>query len=88
MTIKECVKKYGWNISCELPRIVRRADVDVDFINTEGSEDETQFTLSEYGTNAATEELNTLFADFCKDEHIKANTVTSVTIVGAYEEAV
>ena len=88
MTIKRYIKEAGWNISCELPRIVRKVDVDVSFVNTDGSKDETQFTLSEYGTNAATEELNTLFADFCKDEHIKANTVTSVTIVGAYEEAV
>lgn len=38
----------------------------IGFINSDGREDETQFDVCE---DTAAEELKTLFADFCKENH-------------------
>lgn len=80
MLIKDCIKKKGWQT--EVTGSLKRCQtVDVDFVNTEGKEDETQFTITGAGTNKGIEELSKLFSEFCKENGLKNNTVISVTII-------
>lgn len=76
MTIKEYIKKIGWQFECET-KPCRYMNVDVSFLNNEKVEDETQFSIRAYDSD----ELNQLFANFCKENGFKRNTVTCVTIV-------
>ena len=75
MTVKECIKKHGWNV----PENPKKAwNVDIGFINSEsGNEDETEFSICAY----ADDELSDLFTDFCKENKIADNTVIYVTVV-------
>ena len=76
MTIKEYIIKNGWQYECET-KPCRYMNVDVNFLNNEKSEDETQFSIRAYDV----EELDQLFNDFCKENGFNRNTVTCVTIV-------
>lgn len=76
MTSKEYIKKNGWQVDCET-KPCRYMNVDVNFLNNEKAEDETQFSIRAYDV----EELDQLFNDFCKENGLKKNTVTCVTIV-------
>lgn len=76
MTSKEYIKKNGWQVDCET-KPCRYMNVDVNFLNNEKAEDETQFSIRAYDV----EELDQLFNDFCKENGFKKNTVTCVTIV-------
>ncbi len=82
MTIKQCIKKNGWNLECELPIGYRAVDVDVAFTNN-GSADETQFTLQGFHDTEISK-LDELYTGFCKCENIPRNTVVSVSVVNAY----
>ena len=75
MTIKQYIKKYGWNLECK-SKICWAMNVNIGFSN-EGQDDETQFSIEAYDVD----ELNNLFADFCKENGFKQNTVTYITIV-------
>lgn len=79
MNIKECIKKNG--LQTEVNELKRYQTVDVSFINSDGNEDETEFDVSFMGTKAGEDELSQLFADFCKENKFKTNTVLSVTVV-------
>lgn len=79
MNIKECIKKNGLQI--EVDTLKRCQTVDVSFINSDGIEDETEFDVSFVNTKAGEQELSQLFADFCKENHFKSNTVFAVTVV-------
>lgn len=84
MTIKEFIKKKGWNIECET-KPCRWMSVDVSFVNSEGIEDETNFDIKAYKTN----ELEELFKNFAKENNYPVNTVYGVTITAmaeTYEE--
>lgn len=84
MTIKQCIKENGWQIDADNEGNINRSmDVDIDFENN-GIMDETQFRITSYDV----EELSGLFADFCKENNISANTVESITIVHFYQEKV
>ena len=76
MNIKEHIKKIGWNVEAESKKC-RYMNVDVSFVNSEGRDDETQFSIKAYDAD----ELSRLFADFCKENGFKKNSVTCVTIV-------
>lgn len=76
ITIKECIKKNGWQYECET-KPCRYMNVDVSFVNSDGRDDETQFSIKAYDAD----ELSRLFADFCKENGFKKNSVTCVTIV-------
>ena len=76
ITIKECIKKNGWQYECET-KPCRYMNVDISFLNNEKAEDETQFSIRAYDV----EELNQLFNDFCKENGFKKNTVTCIAIV-------
>lgn len=80
MTIKECIKKYGWQTEVSGP-LKRFQSVDIDFVNSDGLEDETQFDISGAGTAEGIKKLTDLFSGFCKENGFKTNSVTSVTIV-------
>lgn len=77
MTIRSFVKKHGWQTECDVA-MARRMTVDINFEN-DGNPDETEFDIAAYNVN----ELSNLFADFCRENKLKANTVTGVTIVSA-----
>jgi len=81
MTIKETIKKCGWNIECNVSSCFRYMIVHVGFINEDGNEDETSFDIKAYDV----EELNQLYADFCKENKQKRNTVTSINVVAVAE---
>lgn len=53
------------------------------FVNSDGQDDETQFDIHDEKTLEETaEELSSLFADFCKENGIKRNSVYSVCYAG------
>lgn len=78
MTVKQFIKKYGWNIECDIPGAFRYQTVDVSFVNSETNQsDETTFDIQGYDGN----ELSRLFKDFCKENGISHDTVTNITVV-------
>ena len=84
MNIQECLKKNG--LQMEVDELKRYQMVDIDFINSDGKEDETQFSVSFIGTKAGEEELTQLFSDFCKENGFKTNTVQSITVVASADK--
>lgn len=76
MTIKQCIKKCGWQQECT-STVCRVMSVDVDFVNSDGKEDETQFDIRAYDEA----ELSELYAAFCEENKYPRNTVISVTVV-------
>lgn len=73
MTIKQCAKKRG--IQSEINVLFRINTYDIDFKNSNGDMDETQLDASDVN------ELDELYAEFCKENGFKRNTVNSITIV-------
>ena len=76
MNIKEHIKKIGLNVEVESKKC-RYMNVDVSFVNSDGRDDETQFSIKAYDAD----ELSRLFADFCKENGFKKNSVTCIAIV-------
>ncbi|MDY2752331.1 MAG: hypothetical protein SOV22_01865 [Blautia obeum] len=76
MTIKQFIKKHGWQIECD-SKPGRAMSVDIGFLDHRKMEDETQMDINAYDE----QELTELFADFCKENQFPTNTVTYVTIV-------
>ena len=76
MTIRQCLKRNGWQQECKLEKC-RVMNVDICFINDEQRFDETQFSINAYDVD----ELDNLFTDFCKENGFKRNTVYNVVIV-------
>ena len=79
MTIKQCINKNGWQVDIDTSQPYRSMDVNVNF-NNDGL-DETQFIINSYDVD----ELTKLFLEFCKENNIRQNTVTSITIVKVHE---
>lgn len=80
MTIKNAVKakKIGAQLCYSTP-LCRAMIVHVGFFNNEKQEDETSFDLM-INKNAINE-LDELYTEFCKENDLKRNTVTSITVV-------
>lgn len=76
MTIRQAFKR----LYSEVTQTIYKPTFDIGFINDEGAADETQFTVSGSFSNAAGE-LSALFADFCRENGYKQNSVTSITLV-------
>lgn len=74
MTIKQAFKTRIW----EFPELYKPT-YDVAFINNQGEHDEVQFTVNSMGT--AIQDLEELFADFCKENGYRRNSVLSITSV-------
>lgn len=88
MTILKYVKEKGWQTEIDGP-LKRYQTVDIGFVNSDGNDDETQFSVNGAGTTQGVKELTELFAQFCKENNFATNTVTSITIVAVadtYEE--
>lgn len=84
MTIKNAVKagKIGAHL-CYSTSLCRAMIVHVCFLNNEKQEDETSFDLM-INKNAINE-LDELYTEFCKENDLKRNTVTSITVVATAE---
>lgn len=84
MTIKNAVKKgkLGAQLYYSTP-LCRAMIVHVCFLNNEKQEDETSFDLM-INKNAINE-LDELYTEFCKENDLKRNTVTSITVVATAE---
>ena len=75
MTVKECIKKNGWNVQ-ENPQ--KAWNVDIGFINSETElEDETEFSICAYDED----DLQDLFEEFCKENKISSDTVIYVSVI-------
>ena len=79
MTIKEYLKKDG--LQREVDDFKTFQSVDIDFFDKNGEMQEVQFDVEHAETAACQEKLCRLFADFCKENGYKTNTVISVTVV-------
>lgn len=84
MTIKSAIKKGKLRAQlCYSTPLYRAMIVHVDFINAEKREDETSFDLM--ANKNAINELDELYTEFCKENDLKRNTVTSITVVATAE---
>lgn len=79
MTIQECITRNG--LQSEITVFKVWNSVDIDFINSDGMEDETQLDVMFIGTKAGNEELAKLYREFCRENKFPTNTVLSVTVV-------
>lgn len=84
-TIKQVFKESGIDSENDpMSRSMTDAIYNIGFINSNGSEDETQFDI--HGTRTIKETLNELtdlFKEFCKENGYKTNKVRYITYVGA-----
>jgi len=80
MTIKECLRK---GLQSGVSSLKRWQSVDVDFIDSDGKESEVQFDVMFIGTKDGKKELESLYADFCKENGYSENTVVSITVVAS-----
>ena len=77
MTIKELYEAGEIDI-----KETKDALYNIGFINSDGDEDETQFTAREILPEAVVEELALLFGDFCAENKFSDNDVLYVEYVG------
>lgn len=75
MTIKQFIRKYGWNMESK-SRTGRWMSVDVSFTAPDGRSDETSFDIEAYNED----ELSDLFLDFCTENGFAVDTVCGITI--------
>lgn len=76
MTIREYLKKNGWQIECK-PELCKAMSVTIGFINEKKQEEETQMDILAYNEK----ELSSLFSEFCKENGFPQNTVTYIDVV-------
>lgn len=82
MTVKQAFKKLETE-GALISRTMCNAMYNIAFVNSDGQDDETQFDIHVEKTLEETaEELSSLFADFCKENGIKRNSVYSVCYAG------
>lgn len=65
-----------WNVECDTSMPYRVMDVDVAFTNSDGEDDEVQFSIKAYDKN----ELSSLFNQFCKEQGYPNNTVSNISV--------
>ena len=90
MDIKEAIKIYCKNRPKNLGFCIPTDElgywnINVDFLNCDNKEDQTQFDIKptsfDYGIGKCNE-LMELWKDFCKENSFKQNSVLSISIVG------
>lgn len=79
MNIHGFLQQYG--LQREVDDFKTFQSVDIDFFDKNGEMQEVQFDVEHAETAAGQEKLCSLFADFCKENGYKTNTVISVTVV-------
>lgn len=77
MTVKQYIKNHGWQDETTTLGAHRYMSVDVDFLDANKKEQETQFDIHSYDPD----ELANLFRDFCSENHFPLNQVIGITIV-------
>lgn len=77
MTVHECLRKVGWETDCDVLTGARSMVVDINFLNNNKVEDETEFLISAYDAN----ELSELFSNFCKENGFSKNSVLHCVVV-------
>lgn len=77
MTLKQYIKKHGVNY--ETNKIEKFLVYDINFINLEGENDETQLDAM------SIEELDELYKNFCNENNFAKNTVTGITVIDSYK---
>lgn len=77
MTIRELYEEYR---EFEINE-TRSAIYNIQFVNSDGELDETQFTLDSESSESALEELIQLFGDFCKENGFREDEVVEVAYV-------
>ena len=84
MTIKKCIKKYGWNLECERTKPCRSMEVDIAFENEDTLDgmDETEFIINAYDVD----ELSELFDNFCEENSLANDTVANIVVSCCYKE--
>lgn len=81
MTIREAFKKHQADIY--ETKTMRNAMFDIDFLNSDGESDETQFTVKgEHTSQEIERELNAYFKEFCKENGFDRSSVVSITYLG------
>ncbi len=78
MTIKKFVKTIGFTV--DVPKVKLWSAIEIGFVGNDGYEDCTEFHVQHALTNDGINELEKLFNDFCKEEKIKKDSVTYVSI--------
>ena len=73
MTIRQYIKKNGWENECEL------VIVHINFLNKNKAEIETSLDIKAFDEH----DLSSLFNNFCKENSFPRNTVTGVTVVAS-----
>lgn len=82
MTIKEAWK-YIQTDGAVITETMYNASYDIDFINSDGEIDETQFDIpGERTKNETVAELDRLFTDFCKENSFNRRNVVCITYIG------
>lgn len=90
MTVKSYIKEHGWGVDWNgymdgICRSFNSVDINIGFINSDGEEDEVQFTINTYVSQKnSLEELDALFTGFCEENGYPRNTVTYVEPVYCY----
>lgn len=81
MTIKQYIRKHGLQYGC-YPGLHRAMSVVIAFINDNGKNDETEFSIT---ISDPVNELDKLFSDFCRENGFARNTVTYISVVRTAE---
>ena len=76
MTIREFIKKHGWNSETVVKKTDKVMSVAVVFESDVSGLDETEFDINAYDCL----ELNELYTDFCRENKCAVNTVVNVII--------
>lgn len=76
MTVIQYIETCGWSIASE-QKESGYMSVDINFLNPEEKEDQTEFDIHSFNI----EELSDLFAAFCRENKMRADTATCVTVV-------
>ena len=79
MTIRQYIKKNGWENECELVPGYRYMIVHINFLNKNKAEIETSLDIKAFDEH----DLSSLFNNFCKENSFPRNTVTGVTVVAS-----
>lgn len=77
MTVKQYIKNHGWQDETTTLGAHRYMSVDVDFLDANKKEQETQFDIHSYDLD----ELANLFHEFCLENRFPLNQVIGITIV-------
>ena len=78
-TISGYLSEFGFQYNC--PENHKWMTVNVDFINNDGMEDQTQFDIKKFNEK----NLILLFHDFCRENNFATNSVIGIEVVRSAE---